>query len=213
MMSQDFKRSNYDSCVYLKFDKGPLIYLPIYVDDMLIAAKDKNAITKLKNQLSREFEMKDLGEAKKILGMEISRNRSIGKLYLSQISYINKVLHRFNMQNAKPVSTPLAGHFRLSSRFSPQTKYEIDQTSKAPYSSAVGSLMYAMVCSRPDLSHALSVVSRFMANPGKQHWKAVQWIFRYLKGTSKACLEFGKSTCGLCGYVDSDYAGNLDKRR
>jgi hypothetical protein len=70
-----------------------------------------------------------------------------------------------------------------------------------------------MVCSRPDLAHAMSVVSRYMANPGKEHWNAVQWIFRYLRGTSNACLRFGKSTRGLVGYVDSDYAGDLDTRR
>ncbi|CAN1802350.1 Retrovirus-related Pol polyprotein from transposon TNT 1-94 [Linum perenne] len=85
--------------------------------------------------------------------------------------------------------------------------------SRVPYSSAVGSLMYAMVCSRPDLSHALSVVSRYMANPGREHWQAVQWIFRYLRGTSKACLQFGKSRNGLVGYVDADYGGDLDSRR
>lgn len=106
--------------------------------------------------------------------MEILRDRSVGKLYLSQSGYINKVLQRLNMQNAKPVSTPVSGHFRLSSRLSPQTNDEIDQMSKFPYSSVFGSLMYAMVCSRPDLSHALSVVSRFMTNPGKQHWKSIQ---------------------------------------
>jgi ATP-binding cassette subfamily B (MDR/TAP) protein 1 len=73
--------------------------------------------------------------------------------------------------------------------------------------------MYVMVCSRPNLSHALSVVSRYMANPGKEHWKAVQWVFRYLRRTSKARLQFGHSKIGLVGYVDSDYAGDLDKRR
>ena len=90
---------------------------------------------------------------------------------------------------------------------------DIEYMSRVPYTSAIGSLMYAMVCSRPDLSHALSVVSRFMANPGKEHWKAVQWIFRYLRGTSSDCMQFGKSRDGLVGYVDSDYAGDLDKRR
>ncbi|WVZ89767.1 hypothetical protein U9M48_036131 [Paspalum notatum var. saurae] len=70
-----------------------------------------------------------------------------------------------------------------------------------------------MVYSRPDLSHALIVISRYMANPGKEHWKAVQWIFRYLRGTANACLQFGKSKSGFVGYVDSDYAGDLDKRR
>jgi hypothetical protein len=82
---------------------------------------------------------------------------------------------------------------------------------RVPYSSVVGSLMYAMVCSRPDLSHAMSLVSRYMANPGKEHWNVVQWIFRYLRGTSKACLKFGRTGGG--GYVDSNYAADLDKRR
>jgi hypothetical protein len=110
MISQGFKRSNYDSCVYLKTIKGSTIYLLLYVDDMLIASKDKNEIAKLKAQLNNEFGMKDLGAAKKILGMEIIRERYAGKLYLSQQGYIEKVLRRFNMHGAKPVSTPLVAH-------------------------------------------------------------------------------------------------------
>ena len=157
--------------------------------------------------------MKDLGAAKKILGMKIIRDRKSGKLYLSQKGYIEKVLHCFNMHNAKPVSTPLATHFKLSSALCPVSEDDIEYMSRVLYSNAVGSLMYAMVCSRPDLSHSLSVVSRYMANPGKEHWDTVQWIFRYLRGTSNACLEFEKSRDGLVGYVDSDYAGDLDKMR
>jgi hypothetical protein len=85
--------------------------------------------------------------------------------------------------------------------------------SKGLYSSDVGSLMYAMVCSHPNLSHAMSIVSRYMANPSREHWKVVQWILRYLCGSSNACLCFGESIDGLFGYVYSDYAGDLDKRR
>ncbi|PNX69499.1 retrovirus-related Pol polyprotein from transposon TNT 1-94 [Trifolium pratense] len=82
-----------------------------------------------------------------------------------------------------------------------------------PYASAVGSLMYAMVCTRSDISQAVSVVSRFMANPGKTHWEAVKWILRYLKGTIDTCLCFGGDACHINGFVDSDYAGDLDRRR
>ena len=189
MTSHDFRRSSYDSCVYFKkSDNGSFVYLLLYVDDMLIAAKDKGEIRKVKTQLSKEFEMKDLGSTKKILGMEILRDEKASKLYLSQKGYIEKVLYRFNMQNAKPISTLLAGHFRLSSALPPQSDDEVDYMSRVPYSSAVGSLMYAMVCSRLDLSYAVSAVSRYMANPGKEHWKAVQWIFRYLRGSFDACL-------------------------
>ncbi|KAG8502824.1 hypothetical protein CXB51_000466 [Gossypium anomalum] len=123
---------------------GSFVYLLLYVDDMLIAAKDKGEIREVKAQLSQEFEMKDLGPAKKILGMEILKDRRASKLYLSQKGYIEKVLCRFNMQSAKPVSTPLAAHFGFSSALSPQSDDEIKYMSHVPYSSAVGSLMYAM---------------------------------------------------------------------
>ncbi|KAG8500695.1 hypothetical protein CXB51_002843 [Gossypium anomalum] len=214
MASHDFKRSSLDSCVYFKKNSnGSFVYLLLYVDDMLIAAKDKGEIRKVKAQLSEEFEMKDLGPAKKILGMEILRDRKASKLYLSQKRYIEKVLCRFNMQSAKPVSTPLAAHFRLLSALSPQSDDEIEYMSHVPFSSAVGSLMYAMVCSRLDLSYAVSAVSRYMANPGKEHWKAVQWILRYLRGTTNVCLQFGRTKYGVIGYVDADFAGDLDRRR
>ncbi|KAG8492178.1 hypothetical protein CXB51_009620 [Gossypium anomalum] len=182
MASHDFKRSSLDNCVYFKKNSnGSFVYLLLYDDDMLIAAKDKGEIRKVKAQLSEEFEMKDLGPAKKILGMEILRDRKASKLYLSQKGYIEKVLCRFNMQSAKPVSTPLAAHFRLSSTLSPQSDDEIEYMSHVPYSSAVGSLMYAMVCSRPDLSYAVST--------------------------------FGRTKDGVIGYVDADFAGDLDRRR
>jgi hypothetical protein len=132
---------------------------------------------------------------------------------LSHKSYIEKVLRRFNMQNAKHVSTPLAPHFKLSAKQCAKTDADLEYMSKVPYSSVVGSLMYAMVCSRPDLSHAMSVVARYMSNPDEEHWKVVKWIFRYLRGSSSACLCFGKSGDGLVGYVDSDYGGDLDRRR
>jgi hypothetical protein len=187
----------------------------LYVDDMLIAAKGVSEINRLKQQLRGEFEMKDLGAAKRILGMEISRNRVDGKLFLNQKSYVLKVLERFAMQNSKPVSTPLAAHFRLSAELSPQSEDEEKYMSQVPYSSAVGSLMYAMVCTRPDISHAVSVVSRYMGRPGKAHWEAVKWILRYLKGTADVGLLYGVSNPGnqVVGYVDSDFAGDHDKRR
>ena len=199
--------------VFTKFVNGSPIYLLLYVDDMLIAAKSMKEITTLKAHLSSEFEMKDLGAAKKILGMEIKQDKKSRLLFLSQQSYVEKVLQRFNMHDAKSVSTPVAPHFKLSALQCPSSDEDIEYMSRVPYSSVVGSLMYAMVCSRPDLSYAMSLVSRYMANPGKEHWKVVQWIFRYLRGTSNACLKFGKTGEGLAGYVDLDFAADLDKRR
>jgi hypothetical protein len=171
MIKIGYSRCEYDYCVYVKsLDDGSFIFLLLYVDDMLIAAKSIFEVNKLKVLLSKEFDMKDLGVAKKILGMEIRRDRDAKKLRQSQAGYVRKVLERFSMENAKPVSTPLANHFRLSTSQCPKTVEETEDMSKVPYASSMGCLMYAMVCTRPDLAHAMSVVSKYMANPGKQHW-------------------------------------------
>ena len=79
---------------------------------------------------------------------------------------------------------PLGSHFKLSKEESPSTKEERAEMKKVPYASAIGSIMYAMVCTRPDIAQAVGVVSRFMDDPSKQHWEAVKWILRYLKGTT-----------------------------
>jgi len=104
--------------------------------------------------------------------MKIVRDRKNEKLWLLQQKYIEKVLERFNMKNFKPV-TPLACHFKLSSKDCPTNEYEKEEMQKIPYSSAVGSLMYDMVCTRPDIAHVIGVVSRFLTNPGKEHWQVV----------------------------------------
>ena len=114
--------------------------------------------------------MKDLGHAQKILGMEISRYRKKGVMCLSQQGYIQKVLLKFDRVNAKLVATPYAQHFKLSSGDSPKTDEEKQTMEIVPYSSAVWSLMYSIICTRPDLAHSVSVVNRFMCNPRKQHW-------------------------------------------
>ena len=111
--------------------------------------------------------MKDLGEAKKILGMEITRDRGSGRISLSQENYVLKMLERFNMAEVRPVTTSLAGHFKLSPKQYSQSPVEEEEMSRVPYASVVGSLMYAMVCSRPDLAYVVSTVSQFILNPGK----------------------------------------------
>uniref|UniRef100_A0A2N9G795 CCHC-type domain-containing protein n=1 Tax=Fagus sylvatica TaxID=28930 RepID=A0A2N9G795_FAGSY len=148
-------------------------------------------------------------------GRDFHETERARKLWLSQKNYIRKVLEKFSMLDAKPVSTPLANHFRLSGSQCPKNEEEIENMSKVPYASAVGCLMYAMVCTRPDLAHAVSTVSRYMANPGREHWNAVKWIFRYLKGTAEHGILFSRQpgTNSVVGYVDADYAGEVDDRR
>ncbi|KAJ9548930.1 hypothetical protein OSB04_021473 [Centaurea solstitialis] len=204
-----YRRCEMDHCCYVKKFKGSYIILLLYVDDMLIAGSDMKEISKLKKQMSEEFEMKDLGPAKQILGMSIARNKKDGSLTLSQEKYIGKVLERFKMndEKTKPRNTPLGSHFRLTKDQSPRSEEEKADMADVPYASAIGSLMYAMVCTRPDIAHAVGVVSRFMSDPGREHWGAVKWLLRYLKGTSKVGLCFKGKDSVLRGYTDADLGG------
>ncbi|GJW15791.1 putative RNA-directed DNA polymerase [Tanacetum coccineum] len=211
---QGFRKTFSDHCVFFqRFGDDDFIILLLYVDDMLIVGKNIGRIAQLKQDLSKSFAMKDLGPAKQILGIRIFRDRGAKKLHISQEQYIEKVLRRFNMDKAKVVSSPLTPNFKLTDKDCPSSKKNIEKMDRVPYASAVGSLMYAMVCTRPDLAHAVGVVSRFLSNPGKKHWEAVKWIFRYLRGTSKLGITFGNGKPMLVGYTDSDLAGNKDNMK
>eukprot|EP00252_Welwitschia_mirabilis_P028029 TRINITY_DN992_c0_g1_i5.p1 TRINITY_DN992_c0_g1~~TRINITY_DN992_c0_g1_i5.p1 ORF type:complete len:816 (+),score=171.97 TRINITY_DN992_c0_g1_i5:277-2448(+) len=214
MKELSYQKSQLDHCVYFSGNvSSKFVILLLYVDDMLIAGNDEAEIKRLKMEMGKHFAMKDLGHAKKILGMSIHRDRKQKKLWLSQSDYIGKVLERFSMKDAKPMSTPLATHFQLSRKDCPSSKEDVAKVRNIPYASAVGSLMYAMVCTRPDIAYAVGVVSRYMSNYGWNHWLAVKWILRYLKGTQMHCLCFGNEDLSLQGFVDANFAADLDSRR
>ena len=158
-----------DHCVYIKRFKDKFVILSLYVDDILIAASDINFVKEIKEWLSSTFEMKDMGEATYILGINISRDCSKRLLSLSQEPYIKKVLIRFNMQDCKPINTPISKSEALNRMMCHQTPHEKEQMRKVPYANAVGSLMYAMMCTRPDICYAIGLVSRYQSDPGPQH--------------------------------------------
>ena len=135
---------------------------------MLIVSKNRSTIGKLKKHMSSEFEVKDLGEANKVLGMDIERDWKSGKVILTQKGYLKKALQKFNINDdTKSVSTPLVPHFKLKATISPTTDEERAYMTYVPYASAVCNLMYAMVCTRPDLSQAISMITRYMHDPGE----------------------------------------------
>lgn len=215
MVKSGFKRSEQDTCVYFKeISKNQYVYLLLYVDDMLIASKDMNQIKKLKDLLSSEFEMKDMGEAKRILGMEIHRDRSKGVLTLSQGNYLMKVLDTFKLDQCNSVQTPLGVHFKLRAATEKDLKEQEEEMKSVPYASAVGSIMYAMIGTRVDLAYPVGVISRYMSKPLKEHWQAVKWVLRYIKGSTGLKLVFKRQErFVLSGYCDSDFSGELDHMR
>nr|GEY43139.1 hypothetical protein [Tanacetum cinerariifolium] len=149
---------------------------------------NKAEIGSTKSLLKKKFDMTELGEAKKILRID----------------------------NGKSVKMPLGGHFKMSLKDCPVKDCDVERMSKVPYANAVGSLMYLMVCMRPDIAYAVSVVSIHLANPGKNHWEAVKWILKYLGGTTNVGLVYGTNRgnhVDVPGFVDSDYAKDPDKGR
>nr|GEU74772.1 zinc finger, CCHC-type [Tanacetum cinerariifolium] len=170
----------------------------------------------MKQPLGYEQGNKELGKAKKILGMEIVRDWSRKILRVSQSGYVFKVLNNFRIDDGKTVKMPLGGHFKLSLKDCPVRDCDVERMSKVMYTNAVGSLMYLMVCTRPDITYEVSVVSRFLANPGKNYWKAVKWILKYLRGTANVGLVCGTNRgnhVDVIGFVDSDYAKDPAKGR
>ena len=147
MVGHEYTRTNADHCVYVrKVPNGKFVILLLYVDDMLIVGQDAGVIGNLKKNLFKSFDMKDLGLARQILGMQILRDRKSKKLWLLQEKYIERVLERFNMKYANPVSTPLGAHFKLRKKSCSSSKKDKKDIASTIYSSTIGSLMYAMVC-------------------------------------------------------------------
>nr|GEW03619.1 Gag-Pol polyprotein [Tanacetum cinerariifolium] len=128
-------------------------------------------------------------------------------------SYVKKILQRFNMQDCKPISTLFPTNVKLFFKMSPSSEKERMKMSRVPYASAVESLIFAMICTRLDIAHAMVVVSWYTTEPGREHWEAMNWIHRYIKRTQDVALCYGESGLTVKGYVDSDYAGDLDRSK
>jgi hypothetical protein len=206
-----FSNSEYESCVYVKASGSIITFLVLYVDDILLMGNDIPTLNNVKEFLGKCFAMKDLGEATYILGIRIYRERSKRLIALSQSTYIDKVLKRFKMENSKKGSVPLNHGTKLSKTQGPVKPDDVERMSRVPYASAIGSIMYAMTCTRPDVSFALSMVSRYQDNPGEAHWTAVKNILKYLRNTKERLLVYGGETeLKVSGYCDASFQTDRD---
>ncbi|KAK8686012.1 hypothetical protein V6N13_125040 [Hibiscus sabdariffa] len=203
----DFIRNEDEPCVYKKISGSIVSFLILYVDDILIIGNDIPTLQSIKTWLSSCFSMKDLGEAAYILGVKIYRDgsRRLLGLGLSQSTYIDKVLKRFIMEESKRGFLPMRHGMSLSKEMCPSTPQEREQMSQIPYASVIGSIMYAMICTRLDLTYALSMTSRYQANPGEGHWIAVKNILKYLRRTKDVFLVYGgEEEHDIKGYTDAN---------
>ncbi|GAB2276181.1 hypothetical protein Dimus_039178 [Dionaea muscipula] len=206
----DFIKNKDDPCVYKKVSGSSVAFLILYVDDILLIGNDVGMLQSTKLWLSKQFFMKDLGEATYILGIKIYRDRSRRLLGLTQSTYIAKMLKRFSMEESKRGLLSMSHVIYLSKSMSPKTEVERKDMSGVPYASAIGSIMYAMLCTRPDVAYALSVTSRFQGNPGQQHWIAVKNILKYLRRIKDMFLIYGGSDLKIEGFTDSSFQSDVD---
>src|ERR1700761_2167060 len=190
------QHSHYESCtatlvsmthlsntVTVAHPTGVRIILPVFVDDMTLVSKSKSAIDSIISQIQEHFKLRRLGGIEFLLGVKIERDRANKTIHLSQKQYILDMLERYGFSNCTPVSTPMNPGVTLSEAQSPKTAEEIEEMRSIPYVSAVGSVLYAAIATRPDIAFPASVLARFNTKPGKAHWAAVKHLFRYLKGT------------------------------
>ena len=204
-----------EACVYKKASGSIITFLVLYVDDILLFGNDIPTMEGVKAWLGSCFSIKDLGEAAYILGIRIYRDRSRRLIGLNQSAYIDKILKRFKMENSKKGLVPIQRGTILSTSQSPSSKVEQERMSGIPYASAIGSIMYAMICTRPDVSCALSMTSRYQQNPGDSHWMAVKNILKYLRNTKDMFLVYGSGEEELVvkGYTDASFQTDRDDSR
>ncbi|GAB2268687.1 hypothetical protein Dimus_038729 [Dionaea muscipula] len=183
------------------------------MDDILLIGNDISALSSVKVWLSSQFDMKDLGEAAYILGIKLLRDRQKRMLGLSQARYIDVIFAHFSMQDSNKGFLPFRHGISLSKDQCPRMPDEIEEMRAVPYTSAVGSLMYVMLCTRPDICFAVGMVSRFQSNPGKEHWTVVKHILKYLKRTRDYVLVYQADSLIPCGYTDLDFISDKDARK
>ena len=213
MREYGLKATRADTCVYVKTSGQDILVILVWVDDLIIAGSDKRIVADFKAAISRRFKMKDLGALKWILGVEIRRDRRRRRLEILQTSYIEQMLKRFGMGDCKAVGTPAEG---VLSRTSGEE--DVGKPSKL-YMSMVGSLLWAALVTRSDITFQVQALGRHIQASGPEHIVAAKRVLRYLQGTKDLGLvydyggKYDDTPPYLHGYSDADWGGDKDTRR
>ena len=212
LQGMGFKRLQSDNSVYIWMSNGVKVIIPVFVDDLTLVSKSKDAIDRVKSQLAATFKLKDLGPTSWLLGVQVIYDREKRTLQLSQRQYIVDLLKRFGMTDCKPVATPMVPGSRLSKAMGPSSPSEKEEMQKIPYLNAIGALNYLAICTRPDISYAVGCLARYSGDPGPMHWTAVKHVMRYLKGTMDLKLTYSPSNIdrSFQTWTDADHGGNPD---
>jgi len=199
-----FRVTQADPGVFYCRIEDHILILAIHIDDCIFTGDSAKLIAEYKNKLNKCYALTDLGPVHWLLGVKITCDRSARTISLSQKSYIDSILTRFALADAKPFATPIVPGVAYSRSDCPSSPTEALRMKKMPYREAIGSLMYASVATRPDISFAVSTLSRFLKDLGNAHWEAVKRIFRYLSGTKDLELTYSMERHDLVGFTDAD---------
>ncbi len=207
LVSIGFKHTESDHSLFV--NETTRLIVSVYVDDIQIyGPRGSKHIIKLKQDLHKRFAMTDLGPCSYYLGMEIVRDRLNRTVRITQTTYLKKILSRFGMASCASAPTPMAAGTQLQEESIDQAKPNVVKD----YQSMVGSIMYAMIQTRPDICYSVTILSRYNHNPNVKHIAAVKRVLRYLRGTLDYGVTYGTDS-GLVGYTDADWASDVESRR
>jgi transposase InsO family protein len=203
-----FKRLYSDAGIFIcRHSDGTFAIIVAYVDDVLFVGPSQSFIQSKKKLFMTKWECRDLGDCKEFLRMRVIRKGQ--SIYIDQCSYLEKVIERFGMTNAKYARTPLPTGYMPT-----PNEGEVNPQLRTQFQQIIGSLLYIMLGTRPDIAFAVTKLAQFAANPSKEHLDKAKYVLRYLAGTAKYALVYkGASNKGLIAYTDSDYAADPVKRR
>ena len=210
-----FKQITADYCIYVYYKGKEICFLAVYVDDMGMLASDLHFMEKLKKLIEEVFKIKDLGPIKQLLGFAIDYDQETGHLKLSQSCYIQQSLKHYRCDDGCTHPTPLSSGVKLTKANSPTTPSAIAEMKDYPYQSLIGTLIYAMLSTQPDIAFTVGALSNYSSNPSKVHWNEAVHVLHYLGGTKDLALVFNGSKGAdlsslILGYSDSDWAGDMD---
>jgi len=209
-----YTTSRADPCVRYKKEDGEYTIIDTYTDDVFGASTTEREADKRKMEIGKVWEIKDIGETEYFLGTRVQQDLALGTIRLSQRPYWEHVLGRFNLDHVPPRNIPLPVGIVLDNDMSPKTDSEKREMDDKPYRPILGSVMWGQLATRPDLSFAVSLLSRFQANPGIEHWKALMHVIGYIKNTMDYGLTYSRDgDISPTAYVDADYGGCRDTRR
>jgi hypothetical protein len=211
LLGLGYKPTSTDACVYItSLLNGTLSYIAVYVDDLLFVGPSMVEIARVQSALQCRFGIKNLGPAEYILGIQIIRNES-GSIGLSQRTYALDILDRFGLKDCRPLSTPMQPNLQLNK----DEDAPMNPILRHRYLQLIGSLMYLMLGTRPDLCHAIGYLSRFSSNPNPFHMNAALHVLRYISGTISLGLLYNKSSplSAFTAYSDSDWGADINTSR